>query len=272
MYNISSDSDPNGTGAQFNATLFLDSSHNRISLLAAQIPRSWPLIRSGDNILYLDSTPYTLTPGSYSATALATYITSLISPSVLSFSLVSSRNTLTSSASTISVPSPRLRRILGLAATTTAIGGAVTFQNCVFCTSCSQVWVCTNLVQNDSVGDAVGSALSHIFVCQAPDQSLIAYQNAAPRESSRALNVTQGFSSGGAITCQFKLLDSLEESLDLQGLPVDLVISTWREDPSVYSLLYEWSHLWVKLKREEVQAALPPPPPPADPNYLQQQD
>jgi hypothetical protein len=251
------------------ATMFIDGSHNRISLLAAQIPRSWYLIRSPDDKIVLDGVIHTLTSGNYSAIALAAHINTLITPATITFSLVTSKYTLTSSVSSIYVPSPRLRRILGLAIGTTAISGSLVFPNCVYCTACSQVWVACSLVVNDSVNDAVGNALSHIFVNQAPDQALIAWTNPAPRESSRALSLMQGYSTGrSSVQCQFRFLDDFEEGINFNGLPVDLVVSTWREEPHVYGLLNEWARLWAKMEQEKVAQAAPAQPiPERNPTY-----
>jgi len=254
VHNISSDWSISGfTNGAFSQRLLIPRNHNRVSLVSAQIPKTYYLIQSGKNTFQLDSTTYTIPIGNYQIRDFISQINTLVTPSVFAYNTKTSKISLTSSASSITVSSQRLRKIFGLTSTVTAISGSVTFPSICCMAATGQIWICTNLVTNDGTGVVVGNALSHFFCNSQSDLSYVIYDNPYPPLSSRPLAFVQPGDGQGdmAVDVQFFILDDTEERLDLNGLGVDFVIVTYYEEPSLYPLIQQLGSTWVNLKQEE---------------------
>lgn len=250
---ISSSAAESGTSTNFIIKMSIPLQHNRVSLLAASFPKSMHLVATGYNQFQLDATTYTIPIGCYSITELVSALNTACTPSSFSFTRLTSNLTLTTSATSITLNS-RWARILGGSTGTTSITSPYTFPNQVNLTLLNSAYVLSSIC-NDPSSTAWTNCLSHMFVNSDADGSFILYNNVAPRETSKSLSTfVEGSGSHVLyVDAAFRVIDDNGDILDLNGMPIELVLYTWYQPPELYDLVNKLSKFLVSYAQEQRQ-------------------
>jgi hypothetical protein len=231
--------------------MIIPRSHNRVTLLSAQIPKTYYLITESNRRFSIGSTDYLIDIGNYTTSQLISHLNVKAAPNVFGYSDRTAKISLTTVQLSITVSSQRLRKVFGLtSAVTSIVSSPQEFPNVACMAATGQIWICTNLVQNE--GDiAIGNALSHFFCNALSTLSFIVYDNSAPNESSKALGFIPGGDGDVTVDATFCILDDNEERVDLNGLGMDFVLRTWYQGPDLYPLVQSLGQAWSKVVSED---------------------
>jgi len=255
---ISSDGADISSG-QFNELLRIPGNHNRCTLLAASVPKTYYLIRDGDNTLTVDGFTKIIPEGNYSVISLSTALSTAIGGTcTVTASLVLGVLTFTwtDGNHTVVVASERLAYILGFLP---GISYTSTFSSPTYVlvaprsftmTATSLIWILSNVVRNESP-TAPGGTLSHFFVNDQQSLSYITYSNPCPLESSVQLATPwQATTQAFPVLATFFLKDDMIRTLNFNGLACDFVIRTWFEPP-MYDMLSQYFSARLAIEQEK---------------------
>lgn len=245
-----------GTSESFTVSLWVPRDHNRITLLAAQIPKTYYLVNEGYNSFEWSNAPGTtfyIPPGNYTYTTFATMFNA-VCPNVTvatdgkdtsdpysapSFSttrdgLYRLRATL---SGTLTFPADsELPDILGFDGPTigvipSAAGQYLTSTKVIDLSATSQIYIsCDKAVSvTMSEGERPGT-LTHFFVNQMPDLSFVTFTNPSPIDTARELfNEATVDPTPRQVFTQFSITGNSYAPINLHGHHVDLSIMTYCE-------------------------------------------
>ncbi len=249
------------SSTSFQYPLWVPRDHNRITLIAAQIPKTYYLVDSGYNTFTWSNTPgvtYTVPPGNYTYTTFAAWWNAsaigttggvTISTSQAPTSLLSGFNTLSdglfrfhaTSLGTLTFPEgSQLPLILGFIPATSGdttkqitgtSGQYTTSDQVVDFTATSQIYITCDKAAGVAAGaDEKSGMLSHFFVNQIPDLSFVTFTNPAPIDTARVMqNEAVVDPTPRLVYAGFSITGDGYSSLDLHGHDVDLVVMTYCE-------------------------------------------
>lgn len=243
-----------GTSTSFNVTMWIPRDHNRITLLAAQIPKTYYLVNEGHNSFTWsgDGLTYYIPPGNYSYTSFAQMFNS-VCPDVTvategkdlgdpyaapSFStardgLYRIRATV---GGTLTFPEgSELPDILGFdGPTIDAIPATanyyLTSTKVIDLTATSQIYIGCNKAVGVTMSEEAPGSLTHFFVNQMPDLSFVTFTNPAPIDTARQLeNEATIDPTPRMVNVTFAITGDGYAPLDLHGHHVDLSVMTYCE-------------------------------------------
>lgn len=257
IHHVTSRGRPAGqSSTSFTYPLWVPRDHNRITLLAAQVPKTYYLIDEGYNSFTWTPSvgvpvTYYIPAGNYTFNTFATMWNSVCTASGLTIetsgtdpaaphsaptfnTLSDGRFRLSGSASgTISFPAnSQLPLILGFSAPITITAGAYTTSTQVVdFTATSQIYItCDKAVGVAAGSEEKGGMLSHFFVNQIPDLSFVTFTNPAPIDTATVFeNEATVDPTPRQVFANFSIIGDGYAALDLHGHDVDIVIMTWCE-------------------------------------------
>lgn len=265
IHHVTSRGRPAGqSSTSFTYPLWVPRDHNRITLLAAQIPKTYYLIDEGYNSFTWSNSPGTtfyIPAGNYTFTTFqAMWNASPICTtggvriettgtdtgalhgaptfSTLSDGLFRIR---ASASGTLTFPQgSQLPLILGVAPATSGsttkfitstAGHYTTSDQVVDFTATSQIYItCDKAVGVAAGSEEKGGMLSHFFVNQIPDLSFVTFTNPAPIDTATVFeNEATVDPTPRQVFANFSIIGDGYAALDLHGHDVDIVIMTWCE-------------------------------------------
>lgn len=264
---ISYDTREAGSPSDFTHRIYIPACHNRIALVAAQIPKSYYLVKSGHNTIECNGKTYTLPVGNYTYRTFATELPLLVAAEDGKTTLGSVLTVVTTNTTrdgkiglTATGPmtiqwSAALGPLFGYATTATmpvTLSTSTTYgPNVVNFAAISQCWVLSSAVAAVSAGEQFSGVLSHFFVNESPDLSYVQYQNPAPRDTGKQLampSTQREIMQMVGPTFAFRLCGDDGSALELNGLSPELVLVTWRED-DLFGLVQNAVRAWATQAR-----------------------
>lgn len=240
IHYVSSDTAISGTAGDFRHRLYVPTSHDRVTLISAQIPKTFYQITESTRRYALssdaktDDPPVAVAVGNYSANTIAAQLTGLSAV----FTASTSKFSFTPTKRYIKFYDARLPRLLGFP----YLGKTFPYYfdltaaenvapNCANMTIANSLWICCDAVQ-DLSNAPFGSVLSHFFVNDYPDQAYITYQNVCPLETQKPLAIPAQRSSAELAVpftvwdFRFSIFDDAGTPVDFNGIDVELIVQT----------------------------------------------
>lgn len=256
LHYISSD-EGTGTPGDFLITMHIPATHDRISLIAASIPKSYYLINSSDNTFHIGAVTYTIPIGNYSLSklvaALNTLTTAIFTWAVSSTTSKITVTNATAGQLTMTLNS-HIQRLTGFGASTVvaASPGTQTSVNMPNLNRTNQIWIlCDQCVDQSAL--QIGSLLHNCYMSETQPLSYARYDNPAPDLTSKRLITWEANAPANlikSVTAHYRFFDVTETPIDFNGVSVELVVRTWREE-NVYDLFWRYAQADMALKNEQ---------------------
>jgi len=192
--------------------------YNQVSLVNAQIPRSYYTVNDTNNLLVLSTGSYTLINGNYNATTFNTMVSSLIGASfTMSFSTSTGKYTLSKTGGFSILESTTCYKLLGIAKSTTyTTTSSLTMPYLCNFLGPNRIKIKSSVFKTENLDSSVnghGELLETIAV-NASQYSLITYENIVGFKNTVA-NTDINF-------IDITLTDELDNILDFNGVDVGL--------------------------------------------------
>ena len=244
-----------GVAGQFEFEMSIPGNHNRMSLVSANLPKSFYMIGEDRNMFLLDANTITVPPGNYSVSELVNTLNELLQPlnSSVVFDRKTGKMTLTTTALTITFPATSiLYLMMGCdRGVYPIIGDTWTSPDVCIFQSLSLAWVNCSMV-SDSASQSYSDNLAVIPCNTEVSYSFIQYNNPNVKETGKRM-ISFGGEGLVKTTVKWSILDDSGEILDFNGLSVQLLVYTWREAPApdLYGLLREF--IAYQIQRDKLQ-------------------
>lgn len=242
IIDINSDDRTHGTSSNFTVRLpNLDSRYDRVSLVAASIPKTYYNVQAGLNTFILSENlqqvTLTVTPGNYSFSSFATVIQTLlitnsfnsvtytVNPNLILGKLQITSNAASGITTTISFPlTSDLYKNFGCVYNTSYSFNSTTpylsVNVCIF--TINVVMINSTVVKGVSSVNTAANLLSMIGVNSSLPFSSISYENYSPLYNSRECNIS--------VDVGFIITDIDGVELDLNGIPCNLTLMFFKFD------------------------------------------
>jgi hypothetical protein len=219
--------------------LHIPAGHDKFSVVSISFPKSYYNVKDGANTFKLDAVTHTVTAGTYDVDTFVDAINTLISPSTISFSTVTGKMTLTSSASSLIFPSGSLLyKHMGFdEASTNAISGTVTSGYVCDLQALSQVYITCSIVTDSSSHD-FADLLATFYVNDKGDYTNVVWYNPQIEMTGKAFK----FKTHANIftPTKFTFLDQNGDELELNGGSVHLTCVSWQSDGDLNGIIKDY--------------------------------
>lgn len=268
------------SSTSFQYPLWVPRDHNRITLIAAQIPKTYYLVDEGYNSFTWTPTvgvavDYYIPAGNYTFNSFATMWNTVCAASGLTIETSGTDpaalhgsvpfNTLSdglfrlsgSADGTLTFPTDsQLPLILGFSEPISIVAGTYTTSTQVVdFTATSQIYITCDKAAGVAAGaDEKSGMLSHFFVNQIPDLSFVTFTNPAPIDTARVMqNEAVVDPTPRLVYANFSITGDGYSSLDLHGHDVDLVVMTYCEHDywTLFKYYVQASALQMQMQLEK---------------------
>ena len=213
--------------------------YNQVSLIHAQIPRSYYTVNNTNNLLVLSTGSYTLTNGNYNATTFKTMVLGLIGSSyTMTFTISTGKYSLTKSGGFTILPTTTCYKLLGIAKNITYIsGGTLTMPYPCNFLGPTRIKIKSSVFKTDNLDTSVGGhgdLLATIPVDES-QYALITYENLIGFKNT-LVNTDINY-------IDITMTDELDNILDFNGvdvcltLQIDSVIEDFENNSDLQNLL-----------------------------------
>lgn len=213
--------------------------YNEVSLIHAQIPRSYYTINANNNLLVLSTGSYTLTNGNYNATTFKQMLLGLLgSAFTMSFSTSTGKYTLTKTGGYTILPTTTCYKILGLAKNVTYVsGGSLTFPYLANFLGINRIKIKSSVFKTDNL-DSNQNGHCELLATIPVDESqfaLITYENLIGFKNT-LVNDTVNY-------IDITLTDENDDIIDFNGIDIYLtlqinsIIEDFNRDTNLQDLL-----------------------------------
>lgn len=279
LHYVSSFDATTGHAGEFQHAMTIPQSHDMMTLLRAQVPKSYYTVTSTTGLFYVcadtagtNDVAIQLQPGNYSATQLAAAITTASGGALAAYFQTNGTGPTRDSKMYFSPAggrtflkflNARLPRLLGFPVRDVQFpsyyqvgaGPYAAAPNCVNVTVTNVLWFCTDAVRDYNFG-GFGNCLENFYTNDYPDQSYVTYANPAPLESAKEMVAfapvkRKGDSESPSVTVlvRFSVLDDTGAILNFNGLDVELTILTFQHK-SLFDLVQAYADVRLTIERE----------------------
>lgn len=254
-----------GSTTDFTHPIQIPRFHNRLSLYAFTIPKSYYLINTGSNIFTLtdqsNSTVYTITipVGNYSIAEMISQLNSLLSSPnnlhiVVSFNSKIGKIVWTTGSNKHYTSSfnSKLRKIFGLNENPVFIHSNPSYVGANVCNfqPLNTVSILCDVVKSQPFGES-STLLHQVYVNLQSDFSYIFYENQHPQETGKPLTLDTTNNDINYHKIRIQILDEDEKSLDVNGLELDLQLySYYQPDSPVDVMTYNLIRDYIVYKKQ----------------------
>jgi hypothetical protein len=228
LHYINSRTRESGISGQFVHKIKLPTNHDTISLISCSIPKSWYLIpNTEENFFFLGTTKISIPVGNYTVNTFVETINTLIAPSTATFSALTGKLTIVSSATSISFPAnSRINQLFGFAqgSVNNFVGGQISSDSIVNFQSVNTLYICLDIVRDNSYG--IANCLFALPITNAVDYSYLTFQNTSVNETSKHLTIPKS-NSDAVLDVKISILDEELQPVDLNGIDMTLTFKTW---------------------------------------------
>lgn len=268
-----------GPSGDFQLIMPMPSSHNRVALVAAQIPKTYWMINPADYISYstnnganwvdckISNDGETPIQGNYSVLEWAAI---LPDPLFANYNQQTGRlqfiidQAASPDPPIIKFSTSHMAKVCGFVDETTMpfklVNGEYVIEspNNIKFTATDTIWVLSDIVV-DVNHMQFGQVLSHFFANGMRDQSYVIYNNPAPDMTAKELNSALTYLEEDTmlpVPVRFRILDDDATVINFQGHDVHLVLRTWKEN-DMYELLSSYVEMvagvikQIELDKEE---------------------